>query len=122
MKIKNKFLRYAAIVAICCFYLWIEYQEINAPVPELGAKQVIYTKHALCRLDCRDISKAEVLNTITNGYVNHKKSDPDSSPCPKYAYEIDEEKNLRIVVAACATKTKIITAIDLDREFNCHCY
>ena len=122
MKIKNKFLRYAAIVVIACFYLWIEYQEASFKVPGVTTNEVIYTKHALCRLDCRQISKAEVLSTINNGEINHRKSEPDSLPCPKYAYEVDGKKNLRIVVAACPSKTKIITAIDLDREFNCHCY
>ena len=122
MKIENKYLRYLAIFIIICIALWIEYQDLSFNNPQAPSDNIVYTKHALCRIDCRQISKSEVAKTISAGEINHKKSDPNALPCPTYAYETSAGRKLRIVVGACPNKTKIITAIDLNRKFNCSCY
>ena len=83
-----------------------------------------YTKHARCRMDCRQISEAEVRDILQNGKLNGRKSDPADKPCPTYAlegYSRQDQQHLRIIFAQCDNITRVVTCIDLDREFTCNC-
>lgn len=82
-----------------------------------------YTQHARCRMDCRKISQADVKEIMQEGNINYRKSDVKDKPCPTYALEgyTDDREHLRVVFAQCATKTKVVTCINLDEEFECHC-
>ena len=83
-----------------------------------------YSKHAQCRMDCRHITQQEVQDIMQNGTVNYRKSEVEAKPCPTYAlegYTQQEHQHLRIVFAQCDYKTKVVTCIDLDQDFECHC-
>ena len=82
-----------------------------------------YTKHARCRMDCREITAAEVEDIMQKGSINYRKSNVKAHPCPVYAlegYTVDNQ-HVRIVFGQCDNKTKVITCIDLDKEWQCHC-
>ncbi len=82
-----------------------------------------YSNHALCRMDCRTISKREVMDIRKNGSVNVEKSSLDAEDCPRWALEGDTEdgQELRIIFAQCAEKMVVVTAIDLHNEYMCAC-
>jgi len=82
-----------------------------------------YTQHAKCRMECRHITQQEVQYILQNGQINYRKSEAQGRPCPTYALEgySPEKQHLRIVFAQCDTKTRVVTCIDLDTEFECHC-
>lgn len=82
-----------------------------------------FTQHAKCRMDCRHITQAEVEEILQNGVINNRKSDMNARPCPTYAVEgnTSENQRLRIVFAQCDNKTKVVTCIDLGKEWECHC-
>lgn len=82
-----------------------------------------YTEHAKCRMECRKISQAEVEQVMRDGKINYKKTDVNSRPCPAYALEAvtADNQRVRIVFAQCDQKTKVVTCIDLDKEWECHC-
>lgn len=82
-----------------------------------------YTQHAKCRMECRHITQEEVKDILQNGQINYRKSEAQGRPCPTYALEgySADKQHLRIVFAQCDTKTKVVTCIDLDTEFECHC-
>jgi len=82
-----------------------------------------YTQHAKCRMDCRHITQDEVKYILQNGQINYRKSEAQGHPCPTYALEgySPEKQHLRIVFAQCDYKTKVVTCIDLDTDFECHC-
>ena len=84
---------------------------------------LIYTKHALCRMECREVRKDEIRQIIEMNKVNKNKSDYTDKPCPTLAYEgvSDDGQHLRIIIANCDNASKVVTAIDLDNEYNCHC-
>ena len=82
-----------------------------------------YTIHAKCRMDCRHITQLEVEDIMRNGTINYRKSDVDATPCPTYAIEgttVDDQR-VRIVFAQCDHTTKVVTCIDLNTEWECHC-
>ncbi len=82
-----------------------------------------YTQHAKCRMECRHITQEEVKDILQTGQINYRKSEAQGRPCPTYALEgySTGQQHLRIVFAQCDTKTKVVTCIDLDTEFECHC-
>src|SRR5687768_1353288 len=43
-----------------------------------------YSNHAICRMDCRKISRSEVQEIMEQGKINYKKSDLRNSRCPRY--------------------------------------
>jgi hypothetical protein len=82
-----------------------------------------YTTHAKCRMKCRNIRQAEVEEIMKGGKINYSKSDVKDKPCPTYALEgiTSDNQRVRIVFAQCDLKTKVVTSIDLDTEWECHC-
>ena len=82
-----------------------------------------YSKHAKCRMQCRKITEAEVEEVMLEGKINYNKSDIQNARCPRYAVEgvtMDDQK-VRIVFAQCNEKTTVVTVIDLETEWTCHC-
>lgn len=82
-----------------------------------------YTKHARCRMDCRAISERDVEEILLGGSVDRGRSDFNDKPCPTFAiegYTMDRE-HLRVVFAQCRNRTRVVTCINLDEDFACHC-
>lgn len=82
-----------------------------------------YTAHARCRMKCRKISQAEVEDIMQEGKINYNKSDVNATPCPIYALEgiTKDDQRVRIVFAQCDYKTKVVTCIDLNTDWECDC-
>jgi len=82
-----------------------------------------YSRHAECRMQCRQISRREVEEIMLDGKINYRKSDLKDKPCPSYALEgtTKDDQRVRIVYAQCNSLTKVITVIDLDKEWECDC-
>ncbi len=82
-----------------------------------------YTEHAKCRMECRKISQSEVEEIMRGGKINYSKSDVKEKPCPTYALEgiTHDNQRVRIVFAQCDFKTKVVTTIDLDTDWECIC-
>lgn len=82
-----------------------------------------YTEHAKCRMQCRKISQSEVEEIMQQGKINYNKSDVNDKPCPSYALEgiTHDGQRVRIVFGQCDYKTKVITCIDLNTDWECHC-
>ncbi len=83
-----------------------------------------YTAHARCRMKCREITQAEVQDIMKNGKINYRKSDLKDRPCATYAlegYTRQDNQHVRIVFAQCERVTRVVTCIDLDKEFACDC-
>jgi hypothetical protein len=83
-----------------------------------------YTKHAKCRMACREITETEVRDIMKKGTINYWKSDLNDLPCPTYALEgftSQDHQHVRIIFAQCDLKTRVVTCIDLDRDYPCHC-
>jgi len=95
----------------------------NDVITAMQSTDLIYTKHAKCRMDCREISRDEVVETLEEGTWNKAKSDLNNQPCPTYVLEdrSDEGQLIRVVFAYCEDVIKVVTAIDLENEYDCYC-
>ena len=74
-------------------------------------------------MECRKITEEEVQEIMRTGTINYRKSEANGRPCPTYALEgnTHDNQHVRIVFAQCDYKTKVVTAIDLDFEWQCDC-
>lgn len=97
--------------------------EQNGVVFNRQVTNIIYTKHALCRMDCRNIDRQEIADIIKNGEINFKKTDVNDKPCPTYALQgyASSGEHLRVIFAQCDEVTKVITCYNLEEDFACHC-
>ena len=98
-------------------------QETRTTEFDRSPSKIIYTKHARCRMACRQIDETEVKEILERGRVNHEKSDPASRPDPKFALEgrTHDGQEVRIVFAAADNGMVVITVIDLQKEWTCNC-
>lgn len=89
--------------------------------------KLVYTKHARCRMQCRHITEAEVEHILASGTINRQKSKEEAAEaegnCDTYALEgtTKDGQHVRIIFGACPKTTRVITAIDLENEYQCNC-
>ena len=86
-------------------------------------QRLVYSKHARCRMACRNIDSTEVIEILEEGSVNYRKTDTTTSRDPKFALEgrTNDGQRVRIVFAMAASKTVVVTVIDLDQDIECTC-
>jgi hypothetical protein len=84
---------------------------------------VVYTQHALCRMECRQIDKGEIKEIMEKGIINFNKSNQRARPCPTFALQgrTSSGEKLRVVFGQCPTETKVITCYNLEEDFACDC-
>jgi hypothetical protein len=94
------------------------HQEFDRRISYIG-----YSNHARCRMECRHITESEVKDIMQEGRINYDKSDLQNARCPRYALEgrTHDDQRVRIVFAQCDESTTVVTVIDLDTEWPCHC-
>ncbi|HRG54257.1 MAG TPA: DUF4258 domain-containing protein [Bacteroidia bacterium] len=96
----------------------------SAKLEELSYQKLELTKHGACRMECRNISEAEIKDLLKTGKINYSKSEVRDKPCGTYAVEgtTKDGQNVRIVIADCDTISRVVTAIDLGMEKDsCEC-
>lgn len=127
------------LLAAALFFYWIknnqrgkskeqqrvEINAINSYGKELNrnASEIIYSKHAKCRMDCRHIDETEVKEILKSGIVNESKIEKSSKgiSIPLEGTTHDNQK-VRIVFAPKEDgKLVVVTVIDLENEFECNC-
>lgn len=83
---------------------------------------LIFSKHAHCRMDCRHIDESEIMEILRNGTINKKKiqSDKRGMTYPVEGYTHDKQ-HVRIVFAPKGDALVVVTVIDLDTEWKCDC-
>jgi uncharacterized protein YpmB len=85
--------------------------------------KLYFTKHAKCRMKCRQISQQEVKDILLNGRVNYNKSDLNDPKGATYAVEgvTDDQQHVRIIFAPKQHHLTVVTVIDIDVEHQCNC-
>ena len=84
---------------------------------------LVYTQHALCRMNCRHIDKDEVQEIMEKGIINFNKSDRRDRPCPTFALQgrTSTGESIRVIFAQCDKVTKVVTCYNLEEDFDCFC-
>ena len=85
---------------------------------------LILTTHVKCRMDCRQITIDEIKEILQKGHVNYAKSGMGTQGDSTYAlegYSFDNQ-HIRVIVAPKNNELVVITCIDLNKDWPCHCY
>jgi hypothetical protein len=87
-----------------------------------NSAEIIFSKHARCRMECRKIDESEVKDILKNGIINHEKIQRDKrgKTFPVEGYTRDNQ-HVRIVFAPKGEGLVVVTVIDLDTEWKCDC-
>ena len=112
------------IIGLLFIFLYKRWHEPGMrEVFDRSPTHLYYTKHALCRMDCRHITREEIGEILKKGIINLNKSNRNDRPCPTYAVQGRTEggESIRVILAQCPEETKIITCYNLEEEFECHC-
>ncbi|RYZ30981.1 MAG: DUF4258 domain-containing protein [Chitinophagaceae bacterium] len=136
---KSKYFPFVVLLAAALFFYWIKNNqrgkgreqqriEINTATGDgtdfnRNASEIIYSKHARCRMDCRQIDESEVKEILQSGQVNENKIENSSKgiSIPLEGTTHDNQK-VRIVFAPKEDgKIVVVTVIDLEKEYECDC-
>ena len=73
-------------------------------------------------MDCRQVSEDEVLLVLKEGVLDPSRTRLHGA-CPSHALHATtaDGQDLRVVFAACAEQTRVVTAIDLSADHDCEC-
>jgi len=105
----------------------------QAPVPATAppqeakldrtATELFFTRHAKCRMKCRQISQQEVRDILLNGKVNYSKSELNDPKGATYALEgyTKDRQHVRVIFAPKQKHLSVVTVIDLEEEHPCSC-
>ena len=94
----------------------------TTPIGEIKAKMMqkefVYTNHALCRMECRNISKDDINEILRRGKLSPKISKLNDKPCPTYAFAWSTPSYQMVIAvfALCEDVTKLVTAYPLGTE------
>ena len=88
-----------------------------------SSSHLILTKHARCRMECRDISEDEIKEILHDGNINYMKSDINNERGATYALEgySHDHQHLRVIFAPKKDEIVVVTCIDIDKEWHCDC-
>ena len=84
---------------------------------------LVFSKHAKCRMDCRSIDETEVREILAKGKINHQKIQRDKRGItyPVEGFTHDNQL-VRIVFAPKGDDALVVvTVIDLGKEWSCDC-
>ena len=118
------------LVIIVCFALlkfYANYKKFHHDGPQTGqtfnrkTDHLVLTRHARCRMQCRDISEQEINEILRDGQINYTKSELNAPRGSRYALEgySHEHQHLRIIFAPEKNDIVVVTCIDLDKDWPC---
>ena len=88
-----------------------------------NVSELFFTKHARCRMKCRQITQQEIKDILANGDINYNKSYLNDPQGPTYALEgmTRDRQHVRVIFAPKQTHMSVVTVIDLEVEHQCDC-
>jgi hypothetical protein len=126
---KSKTATYTLIIVLVLLGIFLisRWQEpVRKEIFDRDPDELVYTKHALCRMECRQISKNEIMEIMKKGIINLNRSNRRDKPCPTYALQgrTSDGDNIRVIFAQCIEQTKVVTCYNLEKDFDCpdNCY
>lgn len=84
---------------------------------------LVYTARARCSMNCRHISRNDIVEIMKKGIINFYKSSRNARPCPIFALQGQTAagKSMQVMFAQCASQTLVLTCYNLRDSFTCHC-
>jgi hypothetical protein len=132
----KKYLPFILFIAAAALLFWIktnqrgEKKAKQIAVENTGKKEpfvrdtalLVYSRHAKCRMGCRQIDKEEVQDILLNGKINFQRVEEDAEGITYPIEGLTQDRQyVRIVFAPKTNAIVVVTAIDLEKEWPCDC-
>ena len=134
---QKKYLPFIVLIAAALLLFWVKknqrgkpvHDPVNIEVPvaekepiDRNIRNIVYSKHARCRMDCRHIDESEVKEILQEGNINYNKIE-ESSKGKTYPLEgiTHDKQHVRIVFAPHENELVVVTVVDLEKEWQCDC-
>lgn len=129
----RKILPFLFLVLIVVGFIWIKRHQRGtssrdtihghlAPAFNRELPVLIYSRHAQCRMDCRQIDSSEVLEVLRNGTLKYDRIEKNEKG---YTYPLEgfthDQQHVRAVFAPHNDTLVVVTVIDLEKEWACDC-
>ena len=124
MRSRNVIFTLILVIVIIGFALMRLHYEPRKREPfDRSPSHLTYTQHAMCRMDCRHISREDIDEIMKKGIIIFNKSHMNDRPCPTFALQgyTQKQENLRVIFAQCEGNTKVVTCYNLREDFECDC-
>ncbi len=134
----KKYFPFLALLAAILLFIWVKKNQrgnekkdhtvIRTEAKPGGAEidrsvtNIVYSRHAKCRMECRHIDEAEVKDILEKGEINYDKIE-ESDKGRSYPLEgiTRDKQHVRIVFSPHGNEIVVVTVIDLDKEWQCDC-
>jgi hypothetical protein len=84
---------------------------------------LVFSKHARCRMACRHVDEEEIKELLKSGTINERNIEKSSRGTTYPVEGITRDGQLlRVVVAPHEEKIVVVTVIDLRQEWSCDCH
>lgn len=124
-----------ALIAAAIFYFWVKDNQrgkINVPdkqelhtnvIPfSRDTSNLVYSKHARCRMGCRMIDDYEVKEILLTGKLEESRIEETEKGITYPLEGLTRDKQyVRVVFAPKEKETVVVTVIDLETEWPCNC-
>ena len=115
------------IVCIALLKFYANYKKYHRDGPQTEQTfnrktgPLVLTRHARCRMECREISEEEINEILRDGQINYTKSDLNAPRGSRYALDgySHEHQHLRVIFAPEKNDIVVVTCIDLDKDWPC---
>ncbi|MDO9372764.1 MAG: DUF4258 domain-containing protein [Ferruginibacter sp.] len=134
--INKKYLPYLVLLLAALLLYYVKKNQRGASVPQRSevtipaetelpfsrTGKIIYSKHARCRMGCRQIDESEVEEILQTGQLNEAKIEEDQRG-KTYPLEgmTHDRQRVRIVFAPKQAELVVVTVIDLEKDWSCNC-
>ena len=131
---KNKSYPFLILIAALILFFWVKKNQRGKQTGRVtvdavkddyfalrgGNKTIKYSRHAKCRMECRNIDESEVKEILANGEINYSKEQQNEKGVT-YPLEgtTHDGQHVRIVFAPKEKEVVVVTAIDLDTNWPC---
>jgi len=90
-------------------------------IAAMRTRPIAWSRHARCRMACRQVDEAEVRDALAHGELDPARSRHEPDRCPTHVlhHRSRDGQDLRVVFAACEQETVLVTVIDLGRDWPC---
>ena len=125
-QMKTRGATYSMIIVVILIFIFI-LQKTREPLRkeafDRDPPSLEYTRHARCRMECRDISEADISEIMQKGIINFGMSNRSDKPCPTFALqgETSSGEKIRIIFAQCQKETRVVTCYNLRENPACDC-
>ena len=124
MKPKNVILSLLFVLVVLSYAIFRRWQEPKRKEP-FGRQpsHLVFTAYALCRMNCFDLSREDVILVMRKGVILINRSNRNNQPCPMYTLQgrTAAGRYIRVLFEQCQGSTRVVGCYDIHGEKGCDC-